>query len=162
MNITDGTVASFHYQIKDSQQNLLEDAMSGDPALYLHGADNILPALEAKLEGAVAGDVIEVTLTAKEAYGEHNPELQQRIPKKHLNIKKNQTLKLGDIVSINTRDGQRQGRVIKAGKFQVDLDTNHPFAGMDLYFTVKIVDVREATDDEKQHNHAHGPGGHHH
>ncbi|MEQ9565604.1 MAG: peptidylprolyl isomerase, partial [Pseudomonadales bacterium] len=53
-------------------------------------------------------------------------------------------------------------RVVKVGKFNVDLDTNHPLAGVNLSFDVEIVEVRDATEEEIAHGHAHGPGGHHH
>jgi FKBP-type peptidyl-prolyl cis-trans isomerase SlyD len=64
--------------------------------------------------------------------------------------------------SIQTERGQKQATVKKAGKFNVDVDTNHPFAGKTLKFDVKVVDVREASSDEISHGHAHGVGGHHH
>ena len=43
----------------------------------------------------------------------------------------------------------------------VDVDLNHPMAGKDLHFDVEIVEVREANEDEVQHGHVHGDGGHH-
>jgi FKBP-type peptidyl-prolyl cis-trans isomerase SlyD len=44
----------------------------------------------------------------------------------------------------------------------VDVDLNHPMAGKDLHFDVEIVEVREANEEEVQHGHVHGDGGHHH
>ena len=71
-------------------------------------------------------------------------------------------LKPGMIVSINTEEGDKQVMVIKAGKFNVDVDTNHPLAGKTLTFDVDVQGVRDATGDEISHGHAHGVGGHHH
>ena len=44
----------------------------------------------------------------------------------------------------------------------VTVDGNHPLAGMSLNFDVQITEVREATQEEKDHGHVHGPGGHQH
>ena len=70
--------------------------------------------------------------------------------------------KAGDIVTINTEEGAKQAVVVKAGKFNVDVDTNHPLAGKVLTFEIQIESVREATEEELSHGHAHGVGGHHH
>ena len=52
--------------------------------------------------------------------------------------------------------------LLKVGGSVVDIDTNHPLAGVTLNFDIEITDVREATTEELEHGHAHGPGGHHH
>jgi FKBP-type peptidyl-prolyl cis-trans isomerase SlyD len=66
------------------------------------------------------------------------------------------------MVHINTDKGARAVRVVKVGKFNIDVDTNHPLAGMSLSFAVEIVDVRDATAEELAHRHVHGAGGHAH
>ena len=71
-------------------------------------------------------------------------------------------IKAGDVVTINTDDGGKQAVVVKAGKFNVDVDTNHPLAGKTLTFDIQIESIREATEEELAHGHAHGVGGHHH
>jgi len=73
-----------------------------------------------------------------------------------------QRLKAGDVVSINTDDGARQVVVLKAGKFNIDVDTNHPLAGKTLSFAIEIIGTRAATSEEISHGHAHGIGGHQH
>ncbi|WP_369821112.1 peptidylprolyl isomerase, partial [Oleiphilus sp. HI0067] len=88
----------------------------------------------------------------------------QRVLIKHLMGDKKQLarLKPGMTVGINTEQGARQATVVKAGKFNVDVDTNHPLAGKDLTFDIEIISIREATKEEISHGHAHGVGGHHH
>jgi FKBP-type peptidyl-prolyl cis-trans isomerase SlyD len=53
-------------------------------------------------------------------------------------------------------------QVVKVGKFMVDVDLNHPLAGKTLNFDIEIMESRAATEEELQHGHVHGPGGHHH
>ena len=83
----------------------------------------------------------------------------QRVPLKHLTSRGK--LEPGQVVAVNTNQGQRAARVVKVGHFNVDLDLNHPLAGKTLVFDVEIIDVRAATAEELQHGHAHGPGGAH-
>ncbi len=66
------------------------------------------------------------------------------------------------MATVNTEQGKRQVTVVKVGRFMVTVDLNHPLAGKTLVFDIKVEDVREATEEEIQHGHAHGVGGHHH
>lgn len=160
MNIDRNTVVTFHYTLRNTAGDELETSRGGDPTAYLHGAGNILPGLEKEMAGRAAGDVFSVTLVARDAYGERDPQRQQRVPVKHLLYKGR--LQPGMLVQINTEKGRRPATVIKAGKFSADLDTNHPLAGQNLVFDVELVDVRAASREEIAHGHVHGPGGHAH
>jgi FKBP-type peptidyl-prolyl cis-trans isomerase SlyD len=70
-------------------------------------------------------------------------------------------LAAGQVVAVNTESGHRQATVLKVGRFNVDLDLNHPLAGKTLVFDIRILEVRDATREELAHGHAHGPGGAH-
>lgn len=154
------TVVSFHYTLWGEDEEQLETSRGGEPSAYLHGHDNLLPALERALEGRVAGDVFTVELGPDEAYGQRDPYKNRRVPIKHLLFKGK--LRPGQVVQLNTNDGMRPVTVIKAGRHSADIDTNHPLAGKALAFDIEVVDVRAATEEELAHGHAHGPGGHHH
>lgn len=161
MQIDNGTVVSFHYSLSEAEGGQLETSRDGDPTLYLHGAGNILPALEQALAGKQAGQSLRVTLQPAEAYGERKPAAQERVPAKYL--KHEGKLRPGQVARIPLQDGGSMPvTVIKVGKFSVDVDRNHPLAGKTLTFDIDVVDVRVASDDEKAHGHAHGVGGHHH
>ena len=161
MQIAKNSVVTFHYTLSNVGGEELESSDQNQPALYLHGHNNIMPALESALEGKEAGDELSVTLEAKDAYGERRPDSIQRVPIKHL-VNAPKRIRPGMAVQVNTQSGPQAATVIKVGKFNVDVDSNHPLAGMSLSFALQVVDVREATDDEIAHGHAHGPGGHHH
>ena len=163
MKIENKKVVQFHYRLRDEEAALeLENSFDANPIAYLHGFGNIIKGLEKAMLGHEKGDVFSVCLEAKDGYGERNDEAQQRVPIKHLHLKKKAKLKQGDIVSIQSSEGVRQATVIKAGKFNVDVDTNHPLAGKALGFDIEIIDVRDATEEEIAHKHAHGAGGHQH
>ena len=156
MEITKDRIVQFNYELKDSKGRLLESSSGAGPTTYLHGHGGMLPALEKELTGLSVGAKISATLT--EPYGPNHPDSIQRVPLKHLRAKKQP--KPGDTAVVQAKGGARQVTVIKVGKFSVDVDTNHPFAGMDLTFDIDVLDVREATSEEL--GHGHGPGGHQH
>jgi len=160
MDIQRHTVVSFHYTLRDVSGEELETSRDGEPSVYLHGANNILPGLEKSLTGRTEGDVFSVSLNAVDAYGVRDPQRQQRVPVKHL-VHKGR-LRPGMLVQINTAEGRMPATVIKVGKFSADLDTNHPLAGRDLVFDIEVIGVRAASEEEIAHRHAHGPGGHQH
>lgn len=160
MKIENNHVATFHYSLTATDSDFSESSQDGEPMAILIGHDNILPAVEAALIGREKGDELVVNVDAKDGYGERRPNAVQRIPIKHLITKGK--LKTGQVVKVNTADGPRDATVVKVGKFNVDLDTNHPLAGHALTFAITIEDVREGSAEEIAHGHAHGAGGHQH
>ena len=160
MQIEQDKVVSFHYTLSQVGGEELEASDKTEPMTYLHGHGNILKALEYAMAGRQAGDHFEVTLEPAEAYGARRDGAEQRIPIKHLLY--TGKLRPGMTVKIKTEQGARDVRVIKVGKFNVDVDTNHPLAGLSLSFNIEIVDVRDGTAEEIAHRHVHGTGGHQH
>lgn len=160
MQIAKDTVVNFYYTLTDAEGTFNESSAGGEPAAYLHGYGNIIAGLEKQMEGRSVGDEFSATVQPINGYGELQENALKRIPIKHLTNKG--PLKKGAVVEINTSEGVRQARVVKAGRFNVDVDTNHPLAGRVLTFDVSIVEVRKATVEEMEHRHAHGPGGHDH
>jgi FKBP-type peptidyl-prolyl cis-trans isomerase SlyD len=158
MTIENRKVVSFHYTLKNDKGEELESSRErGSPMTYLHGAGNIIPGLEKAMTGKSADDQFEVTVEPAEAYGERNEAAVQRVPAKHFG--EGRRLQPGQLVMLNTDQGQRQVTVLKVGRFNIDVDANHPLAGQLLTFDVEVTDVRDATDEEASHGHVHGPGG---
>jgi FKBP-type peptidyl-prolyl cis-trans isomerase SlyD len=159
MNIEAGKVVQFHYDLYINEEKV-ESSRNGEPMAYLHGAQNIIPGLEKALAGHVAGDKVEATIAPEEGYGLREDNRFQRVSIKYL--KHAGKLKPGMRVQVSTDQGPRVVTIIKVGLKTVDVDGNHPLAGETLRFVVDVVDVRDASTEEKAHGHAHGVGGHHH
>jgi FKBP-type peptidyl-prolyl cis-trans isomerase SlyD len=163
MKISKGTVVQFHYRIKDLDGKELESNFNDKAVAYLHGYNNMMPGIEKSLESMSKGDVLEAELEAAETYGEIQADSEQRISVKHLaSAEKKPKWKAGMTAVVNTEQGQREVTIVKVGKFMVTINTNHPLAGKTLQFEFQVEDVRAATDEEIEHGHAHGAGGHHH
>ncbi|MGB5290352.1 MAG: peptidylprolyl isomerase [Lysobacterales bacterium] len=151
---------SFHYTLKNADGEQMETSREKDPMSYLHGANNIIPGLEKAMEGHAVNDVFSVTVEPEEAYGVRNEKNVQRVPMKRL--KGIGKLSVGQVLNLQTNQGQVQVTVLKVGRFNVDVDGNHPLAGKSLTFDVEITDIRDASAEELEHKHVHGPGGHQH
>ena len=156
MPIEKNKVVAFQYVLKNEAGEELEKSPKKEPMVYLHGGyRNLLPKLEAELEGKEKGDELAVTLEPEHAYGKRVEGSSQRIPIKHL-MTKEKRLKPGMAVKVNTKEGTRDVVITKVGKFNVDVDTNHPLAGLTVTFDIQVEDIRDATKDEISHGHSHG------
>jgi FKBP-type peptidyl-prolyl cis-trans isomerase SlyD len=162
MQVSKDSVVRFHYRLylEDSQE-AFQDSFNGEPMAALIGAGNIIPGVEEALLSQQAGAEFEVVVPPEKAYGERNPDLLARLPKKHFGPQAGK-LRPGMVATLQTKDGPRQVIVLKVGMTVIDVDANPLLAGSTLRFELKIVDVREATAEERRHGHAHGPGGHQH
>ena len=157
MSISDNKVVSFHYTLTGADGQQIETSRERDPMSYLHGAGNIVPGLEKAMEGKGVGDSFEITIEPEEAYGEWSDANIQRVPLKRLQGANK--IEAGQMLMLNTERGPMQVRVAKVGRFNADLDANHPLAGQTLTFDVEVTDIRDATGEEAEHGHVHGLGG---
>lgn len=160
MTITNHSVVSFHYTLTDDQGNQLDSSIGKDPLTYLHGAGNIIPGLEKELEGKSVGDKLQVTVAPEEAYGIVHDGMIQQVPREAFG--ENQDLAVGMRFEAQTDQGPVSVVITNVSDTQVTVDGNHPLAGKTLNFDVSIEEIRDASPEEKDHGHAHGPGGHHH
>lgn len=159
--ISKGKVITFQYILTEDSGTEVERSNPDEPRVYLHGYRNMLKGLEDALLGKCEGDEISVTLPPEKGYGIRKNDSIQRVPIKHL-LTKAKRFKPGMNVKVNTRDGARDVVIVKVGKFNVDIDTNHPLAGRTVTFDIVIEKIRDATLEEKAHGHSHGSDGHEH
>lgn len=157
--IKDDVVVKFNYTLTDSEGQVI-DQSNGQPLAYLHGAANIIPGLEKALTGKTVGDKLTVNVPAAEAYGEYYAEMVQEVPREMFQGVEN--IDVGMQFQAQAEDGIQIVTVKAVQDDVIIIDGNHPLAGRDLNFDVEIVDIREATQEELDHGHVHGDGGHHH
>lgn len=151
-------VISFHYTLTDPEGNQLDSSQGGDPLSYLEGSGRIIPGLESALSELKQGDKREVRIAAKEAYGERSTDNVFEVPIAKLPTDE---VNVGDRFRAGEEAHAPVVTVTRVEDDQVTLDGNHPLAGVDLTFDVEIMGIREATDEEIEHGHVHGPGGAH-
>ncbi len=163
MKVANNTVVNIHYQVKDSDGNEVMASEPGHSVPVLMGKNGILPGLENALMEREAGEQFSVTLAPADAWGERQEGMIERVPVKYLHLPHGaKAPEPGMMVELHGEHGPMQAVVIKAGKFNADLDMNHPLAGKTLTFDVQVEGVRAATEEELSHGHVHGDGGCHH
>jgi FKBP-type peptidyl-prolyl cis-trans isomerase SlyD len=160
MQVTQDAVVAIHYTLTDDAGATLDASGEGEPLAYLHGNGNLIPGLERALEGKRAGDKLSVSVPAADAYGEIDPELVQDVPRDA--FRGIDDIEVGMQFQAQSNHGPRSVVVTKVSPETITVDGNHPLAGQNLNFDVEIADVRAATEEELEHGHVHGPGGHHH
>jgi FKBP-type peptidyl-prolyl cis-trans isomerase SlyD len=157
--VENGKIVTLWYRLTGEDGMVLDD--SGDEGMdYLHGASNIVPGLEKKLTGQAVGDKLSVVVTPDEGYGvrEGGPE---KVPRD--SFPDDFELEVGmEFLADDDKGEPMPVWVVGLTDTEVEIDTNHPLAGITLKFDIEILDIRDATTEEMAHGHPHGPGGHHH
>jgi FKBP-type peptidyl-prolyl cis-trans isomerase SlyD len=160
VSIETNHVVSIHYTLKGDAGEVIDSSAGGEPLAYLHGHGNLVPGLERELTGRNAGDRLQVKIPPADGYGEYDPQLVQRVPRRALKGVGN--VRVGMRLHAQTEHGPKPVTVTQITGDMVTLDGNHPLAGKTLNFDVEIAAVRAATEEELSHGHVHGAGGHHH
>jgi len=160
MQIESNSVVTLHYVLKNNEGTIIDQSDDGS-FLYLHGAMNIIPGLENALTGKAAGDELTVKIAPEDGYGIKEEERIQEVPKEMFEGADN--IEVGVQFHAQSPDGAAVVvTVVEVKDDVVVIDGNHALAGVELNFDVKIVDVREASEEEVAHGHVHGPHGHDH
>ena len=159
MQIAAKTVVSFEYTLKDDAGAVLDTSEGGEPLTYLHGSGNIIPGLEKALEGKAAGDNLDLTVGPDEGYGRRDEKLIRNLPVRKLSDKNPVA---GRRCRAQLEEGVAVVMVTSVKGDYATVDANHPLADKTLHFSVKVTEVRAATEEEITHGHVHGAGGHHH
>ncbi|MCU0356454.1 MAG: peptidylprolyl isomerase [Cyclobacteriaceae bacterium] len=159
MQISKHTVVSIHYTLRDNEGSVLDSSEGRDPLLYIQGIGNLIPGMEEGLEGKAKGDKLSIKVSPEKGYGVRSEELIQKVPRAAFG---DQEVRPGMQFQAQSQHGTQVVTVTEVGLENVTVDGNHPLAGVELNFSVEVMDVREATADELDHGHVHGPGGHHH
>jgi len=147
-------VIGFHYKLYDSKGQLLENSEQHGPLYFLEGNQQIITGLEQHLILMQIGDTKKISVAAKDAYGEKRPELIIEVGEDQ--FPKGKSLKMGDQFQVDQNHNSPVFTVKNIESGKVTLDGNHPMAGKDLTFDVKIETIRVATAEEIAHGHAHG------
>ena len=161
MTIATNKAVSIEYTLTNDAGEVIDSSAGGAPLVYLQGAGNIIPGLEKALEGKAVGEELTVTVEPEDAYGEYSAELVSTLSASM--FEGVDQLEVGMQFHASAPDGQMQIVTIRdLDGDDVTVDGNHPLAGQRLTFQVKVVAVRDASEEEVAHGHVHGEGGHQH
>lgn len=160
MKIDKNKVVSLHYKLQenDAEGDMVESTFGSDPLVFLYGVGAMIPKFEHELAGKQEGDDFAFGIKSEEAYGEYNPEAIAPVPKQAFVVDgkvNEELLQIGRVIPMRDQEGnQLLGTVMEVGDEQVKMNFNHPMAGVDLYFSGRIENVREATEQEVEQGQA--------
>lgn len=160
MEVADNTAVSIHYTLTNDNKEVLDSSDGAQPLVYLHGHGNLIKGLESALTGKSPGDKLEVRIAPADGYGERDDKKIQQVPRRSFQGIKD--IKPGMRFQAQGQHGPMSVVVTRVAGDMVTVDANHELAGQWLNFAVEIVEVRAASQEELEHGHVHGPGGHHH
>ncbi len=161
--VAEGKVAIIHYTLKDAAGETIDSSIGHEPMAYLHGGGNIVDGLEEALEGQAIGAKLDVVVPPEKGYGQREDVPPQAVPRGA--FPPEAELEVGMQFMVEAGEGYSPVWVAAIEGDDVFLDGNHPLAGATLYFSVELVGLRDATEDEIEHGHPHGldgDAGHHH
>ena len=163
LKMKENTVVRVHYTGTLPDTGEVFDSSEGrDPLTFLVGHGKMIPGFEEEMMGAILGERREFTLEAARAYGERDENAVMQIPRAafdQLIASTGATLEVGMTLVAQMPHGPAPFLVVDLNDEIVTADFNHALAGKSLTFSVEIVELRKATEEEIDHGHAHGPGG---
>jgi FKBP-type peptidyl-prolyl cis-trans isomerase SlyD len=151
MQIANNSVVSIQYTLKNSEGTIIDQSSEDHPLTYLQGHKNIIPGLENALLEKTVGDTLDVSIEPEQAYGTVNPALIQEVPKEH--FQGVEALEVGMRFQASTEQGPVPVVVTNVAEDVITVDGNHPLAGQTLNFSVKVEDIREASEEELAQGH---------
>jgi FKBP-type peptidyl-prolyl cis-trans isomerase SlyD len=157
--VEDGVVVSMEYALHVDGE-LLDSSDGQGPLQFLAGYGNIIPGLEEEMRGMKIGDSKDVVVQPKDGYGEYDDEAFMKVPR--TDFPKDMPMEVDTELTVRDEEGNsRYARVDSIEADSVTLNFNHPLAGDELRFHVKVVALREPTEEELEHGHVHEEGHHH-
>ncbi|MFL2974299.1 MAG: peptidylprolyl isomerase [Candidatus Thalassarchaeaceae archaeon] len=159
MKIEKDKVVTVHYTgTFPNSDEIFDSSKDREPMEFLVGHNNMIMGFEQELLGAQKGEKRDFTLIPEQAYGHRNEDAIQEMPKDQFPP----DLEVGMMFQAQSDQGPMQFSINEILEETVKIDFNHPMAGKTLQFSVDVISIRDATEEEILHGHSHGANGHQH
>ncbi len=159
-SVQSDVVVSMEYTLRVDDE-VVDSSEGQDPLEFLVGHGNIISGLEREMMGMKVGDSKDVVILPADGYGEYDDAAFMNVPRGE--FPKEVPVEEGMELTVRDDAGQaRYARIETVEGDSVTLNFNHPLAGDELHFNVKVVGLREPTGEELEHGHVHQSGEHHH
>lgn len=135
-----GDAVKVHYTGKFDDGQVFDTSEGNEPLGFTVGAGHVIPGFDAALVGMQVGETKTVVIPADQAYGERMEELVQTISRDQFNLGDMQP-ELGLAIEMQTPQGSIPLVITELTETSVTLDANHPLAGEELHFDLKLVEI---------------------
>ena len=154
MSIEKNKVVSLIYELRESdpEGRVIETLDDKKPLTFIFGSGRLLPEFESNIYSLNNGDRFKFTLNSEKAYGDKREDMIINVPLSVFEIDgkiDEEICRVGNEVPMMDPNGNSLNGIInEINETHVKMDFNHPMAGINLYFTGKIIDVHDTSDDE--------------
>ena len=158
-SVQNDVVVSMEYTLRVDNE-VIDSSIGQEPLEFLAGHGNIISGLEREMIGMKVGDSKDVIVTPADGYGEYDEEAFMDVPRGEFP----QDMPVEEGLELTVRDDSGQARYARVDNVEdetVRLNFNHPLAGDELHFNVKVVGLRAPTEEELDHGHVHQAGHNH-
>jgi FKBP-type peptidyl-prolyl cis-trans isomerase SlyD len=153
LKVNDGHVVSMDYTLLVDGK-VVDSSKGGEPLQFIQGMGHIIPGLENELYDMKVGDNKLVVVAAKDGYGEVDVEAFMDVPRE--SFPTDVPLEKGTELELRDQSGHPMfARIDTVSENNIRLNMNHPLAGKELHFDIKIAALRPATEEEVSHGHVH-------
>lgn len=151
MKISKNCKVVLEYEGRLESGEIFDSSRHGDhshPLEFVVGSGQVIKGFDDAVIGMEKGQEKEFKINSKEAYGEHNPKLTQEVPKNI--IPNSESIKKGMTLILGSPEGQKMPiKVLDVKKDSIVLDLNHPLAGKNLIFKIKVIEVIAQPNKDK-------------
>jgi FKBP-type peptidyl-prolyl cis-trans isomerase SlyD len=161
MPLKSNQVVTMNFILKDDAGNVLDSTEGNEPFSFISGGNQILPKLEEKVGEMLIGSKKEVVLNPEDGYGIYQEDAVRIVKRTEFP----EDIEIGKGMSFLAKSPQGKDMQFLVKEINGDdimVDFNHPLAGKILHFNLELLNLRDATQEELDHGHVHGAGGHHH
>jgi FKBP-type peptidyl-prolyl cis-trans isomerase SlyD len=145
MAIENNQIVSIEYTVKTGDE-VVDSNVGSEPLVFMFGKNQVIPGLESRIANMSISEKADLLIPSAEAYGEHNAEALQELPKEQF---AGIELSEGMMLYGQGEDGGTVQVIVSELKGEtVVIDFNHPLAGKDLMFSVEIKNIRDASAEE--------------
>ncbi|MCK4901275.1 MAG: peptidylprolyl isomerase [Anaerolineales bacterium] len=151
--VQDGVIITLDYTVTVDGE-IVDTSQNAEPILFIQGKGHIVPGLERALYGMSQGESKEMVVAAADGYGEVDEEAFAEIPRSE--FPPEIPLEPGVELQLRNQEGDElEAFIVSADNETVHMNFNHPLAGKELHFSVKVIELRQATEEELDHEHVH-------
>jgi len=161
MPLKSNQVVTMNFTLKDDTGSILDSTEGNEPFSFISGGNQILPKLEEKVGEMLIGSKKDVVLKPEDGYGTYQEDAVRIVKRSEFP----EDIEIGKGMSFLAKSPQgkdMQFLVKEINGDDITVDFNHPLAGKTLHFNLELLNLRDATQEELDHGHVHGAGGHHH
>lgn len=151
--IQDDVIVTLNYTVKVDGE-VVDTSEGHEPIEFIQGMGHVIDGLESNLYGMAAGESKQFTIDPQQGYGEQDPDAIAEIPRAE--FPPDIPLEPGVELVLKDEEGdEMEAHIVGVGEEKVIVDFNHPLAGKAMDFTVEVIALRWATEEELDHRHVH-------